>query len=147
MAGVSEATYWAQVRNALAPFGMLRRIENALELGTPDVAYCLRRQPTAPAFAGWVELKVFPRLPQRDPVRIPHLTREQVRWGEEWVAAGGHSWLLLKAAQHHLLLYPPVPRRLFDGMLDSTALIQGATVAAEGRFPAGRILKALTTGW
>lgn len=144
---MSEARYWSDhVRPALAPFGRLVRVENAADLGTPDVAYCLRTAPGAPAAAGWIELKHLPAAPTRaaTPLRIPHLTVDQVRWGEEWTAAGGRCWFLLRAGTEHFLTQPPWPRAIYRGEVTAAALADVAAVYAVGRFPAGRVLKALT---
>lgn len=143
---MNEAAYWSRVvRPALAPFGKLTRIENLIEIGTPDVAYCLRQTPLSTAHAGWLELKVLSALPARrsTPVRIDHLTVDQVRWGESWAAAGGRCWLLLGAGDRHILLAPPWPRRIYQGQATVPELVQGAAVWGIGRFPAGKILKAL----
>ena len=48
---MTERALWRTVRTALAPYGSLVRIENKVELGTPDVLYCLR------GVTGLLELK------------------------------------------------------------------------------------------
>ena len=144
---MSESGYWGDhVRPALAPFGVLTRIENAVDLGTPDVAYCLRLKPLVPAVAGWIELKVLENLPARGstPVRIDHLTWEQVRWGEMWVEAGGLAWMLLRAGDRHILMKPPWPRRIFKGEVTAPDLVNGADAFGIGKFPKGKVLKCLT---
>jgi hypothetical protein len=144
---MSEAAYWNDiVRPHLSPFGILKRVENAIDVGTPDVSYCLRQSASTRAATGWLELKHIDALPARSAtsVRIDHLTLEQVLWGEAWVGAGGRCWMLLRAGGYHMLLKPPVPRYIFSGVLNAAELMRSAEVCAARKFPAGRILKALT---
>lgn len=144
---MTEAAYWKIVHERLSPFGVLRRIENRLELGTPDFAYCLKRPNTlsVPA-SGWIELKHIDAWPARatTAISIPHLTLEQVMWMEEWDKAGGRVWLLMRVRQDHLLLSPLLVRTVHQGGVTRGVLTERASVHGAGRFPLREILACLT---
>jgi hypothetical protein len=140
-----ESNLWNALRPRLAPFGDLRRIENSVEKGTPDVLYCLRRNPLSCGISGLVELKTLDSLPERGgPVRVPKLTDEQVTWAEDWHVAGGRAGLLLRAGNAYVALPPPQMRPLYDGLLTVQALRLGAAVFAVGPMPVAALLKWLT---
>jgi len=137
MAG--EANLRAAVKRALSPYGVVKRVENAADVGTPDVAYCLKGR------AGWLELKHLPAWPVRPatPVRIAHLRPEQVLWLEAWCAAGGAAFLLLQVATTYLLLTAGAARRLYRRELTATELRAAALVGGERVFPTEEILRCL----
>jgi len=143
---LTESQYWHDhVRPKLSGFGKLVRIENAAQLGTPDVAYCLRFGLTEPAAAGWIELKHLDSAPKRGgTIKIDHLTIEQVQFMEGWTAAGGRAWLLIRIDSYHLLLRASSARPLFRGERTLTGLLDEAAVWSNSAFPAGRILRELT---
>src|SRR5579863_9635998 len=102
---MTESTQvWAVARRYLAPYGFLARIESRIELGVPDVHYVLR------GIVGWWESKLF-EIEGRAP---SHLTREQVMWGETYVAAGGRWHLLGRAGPVWLLYDAFAARSLFE---------------------------------
>lgn len=70
---IREASAYGAMRAALAPYGVLERVENRLSAGTPDLAYALL------GVTGWVELKVD----------LGSLALEQVLFAERWAAPIG----------------------------------------------------------
>lgn len=83
-----ETNAWAAAREALAPFGMLHRIENRLGAGTPDVLYCLM------SVTGLIETKAT----------LESLTLEQVLFAEMWRDSGGLVHALLRTDRMWFLL-------------------------------------------
>lgn len=67
----------------------IRRIENSLEIGTPDMYFCNERH------SGWIESKQF-KLPVRDttPVHVP-FRQGQYNWLIEHYTRGGLSILAI----------------------------------------------------
>lgn len=109
------------------PALVYKRIENRVDLGTPDVAYCLL------GVSGWVEEKLFPTSG-----RCPgHLTQEQVMWGEEWSRAGGLWWLVGRRGAEWVAYSAIGARMLLDGRENAPALID------TGAFPRARMLALL----
>jgi hypothetical protein len=76
-----ESNAWTAARGALAPFGVLGRVENAVAVGFPDVVYCIM------GVSGLLEMKAT----------VASLTAEQVAFGARWVASGGIWHMLLRA--------------------------------------------------
>lgn len=144
---MTERAYWIDhVRPGLEPFGKLQRIENAVDKGTPDVAYCLKRAANdARACAGWIELKYLPQLPanRHTPVILDKLTIDQVLFLEGWTKAGGLAFLLLRADDHHILMNAELARAVFRRGVTAPDLVDRAMVCQTGRFPVGRILSCL----
>lgn len=130
----------------MRPFGRSRRVENLIDLGTPDVAYTLRRLPVLPAVSGWLELKYISALPKRSntPVRVGHLTLDQVNWIESEHAAGGRAWLLLQAGLVYMLLSALQVRRLYGGYPCNELLDDTWTPEDAAGFPTKRVLTCLT---
>jgi hypothetical protein len=142
-----EAAYWPTVRDHLSPFGVVRRIENGVGGGDGDVIYCLTRpKPGSTAATGFIELKSLPAYPAKrsTPIRPPHLSKDQVLFAEEWAAAGGRAWLLLRAPPWTMLFDVPAIRMLYQGEVAAMDGPAVARVAAMGRFPTGPIFKCLT---
>lgn len=142
-----EADLWRAVRDNLGPFGRLRRLENRIATGDADVAYVLTRpKPGSLAATGFLELKKIDAYPARrsTPIRIPHLTKEQVLSAEDWAEAGGRAWMLLKAPPWFLLFDAPGIRGVYDLAVTAADGPAVAKVAAMGRFPTGPLLKELT---
>ena len=81
---------------------MLRRIENGLESGWPDV-YGIKN-----GVSVWVELKA-PEEPKRSTTRLMsgnhELSREQRNWHMEHCQAGGNSWILIETDQQAMLVH------------------------------------------
>lgn len=141
-----ENALWKVVADNLSPFGMLRRVENAIDSGEGDVAYVLRRPKdgSAPS-SGWLELKAIDRFPARPstPLRVDHLTVEQVLFAEAWARAGGKAFMLLRAAPWHLLFDPAGIRGVFEREVTAADAPAVAVAAGTRPFPTGRILRCL----
>ena len=77
------------------------RIENGVEVGTPDVYYAVS------GHGGWVELKhvhEYPRMPTT-PIRFKRFTLEQVDTIETFGQSCGWSWVLIQIELHHYLFH------------------------------------------
>jgi len=147
---MSEDALRSYVREALGPWGVLHRVENAVDVGTPDLAYVLRAgiQKSAPVASGWIELKHATRWPARPttPLVIEHLTLDQVLFAERWARAGGWCWALLQVGREYLLLDPPTLRGLFERRFRGRDIEAAATAVGPTRLPVGTVLRALTGG-
>ena len=139
---MTEAALWTTTRGALSPYGRLVRVENPATPGTPDVYYSFpggRR--------GWIELKHLDEWPARfdTPIRIPHLTLDQVMWMEEEVRMGGRAFLLLQVEQCYMLVLPKHARLIFDCQMVKEDVLDRALIAARGQFPALGVVQLLRT--
>lgn len=142
---MSERDLWDTAKNGLSPFGLLLRVENSCEKGTFDVCYLLRRYPKVAPVSGWLELKYVPKLPAKGTtVRIDHLTKDQVLFGEAWRNAGGRAWMLLQIENHYLLLTVSSMRAIYEGGLDGPSLLRTAYVHRHRSLPVAEIVKCLT---
>lgn len=144
---MTEQMFWHQtVKPNLSPFGMVRRIENGTEKGTPDVIACLRRRPYAPAFTSWIELKMSYEWPVRSSttVKFNHYELDQILWLECWAAAGGLCCLLVQVATDYMLIPPSKARPLYYGMTKAE-ILAAADIHGERSFPTGAVIKWLTT--
>ena len=150
---MTESALWATVRDALSPFGILHRVENSCPpTGMPDVFYSLRHPRTGAVGTGWIELKHIAAWPARTETRvhIPSLTIDQVRWQEEWSAAGVRVTMILRTPSgFHMLPAGPLWRALLaeNGVIrdDLFSIISGVATVGLGRFPKGAILSCLTS--
>lgn len=133
-----EANLWATVRRNLLPHGRLLRIESPLtEPGVPDVCYCVG------GHAGWLELKEVAAWPARDttPLRVPHLTLEQVLFAESWHDASGACHTLLQVDRDYLLLDAAGTRAVYERTVTRTELIgELAVVYGRQTFPTTEVL-------
>lgn len=144
---MSESLFWRNyVKRYLSSFGVLKRIENLIEIGMPDVVYCLRSTlGDGPAVSGWIELKYAHEWPKRESTefRFPHLTKEQVLWLEEWSRIGGKACVMARVGRDFFLVPGSHCRILRDGVRREE-LKERAPVFASKIFPTGRMLKWLT---
>lgn len=87
---------WGRVRKALKGLDPVR-VENRVELGTPDVNYV----------EGWLELKWQRKAPKRGGIlRLDHeFMLEQRVWAIRRHHAGGRCFLFLKIQNEWLLFY------------------------------------------
>lgn len=88
---------WGRVKKALWDWDPTR-IENKLELGTPDINL---------AMGQWIELKWVRKMP-KNPDRIfeiSHYTEYQKTWALRRHHVGGKVFLLLKISSEWLLFY------------------------------------------
>jgi hypothetical protein len=141
---MSEAALWRVLKDELAIFGSLRRIENSADKGTPDVAYCLRVPSWPRPTSGWCELKHMDAWPAREitPLTLPELTLDQVLWHESWARAGGAVCLILRVGKgsraEFLRLDPALvksayERRLTKGSLRSVCANRGHRTVGKDR--------------
>lgn len=75
-----EQGMWKYLRKRLLAWGHFVRVENDVEVGMPDVNFCIDGR------EGWLELKVWPR----------ELERTQVVWALQRTAARGYVRVLVK---------------------------------------------------
>ncbi len=126
-----ESSLWANFRAALPVSAHAVRIENSVELGTPDVDLCLaaRRglysvvdvvlyglscvpgreyeqyRDSFTGWEGWVELKVQVAPKRKSTTfRCDHFTMEQRQWLVRRTRAGGNAYLLMQVDQGYLWL-------------------------------------------
>ena len=137
---MTESSLWSTARRHFAPYGRLKRIENRADNGTPDVYYSFpggRR--------GWIELKHLDRWPARPgtPIRIDHLTLDQVLWLEEEARMGGRAFLLLQVDRTYILLQAWHARLIYEGEMTQDKLRKMALVCEDGAFPALEIIQFL----
>jgi hypothetical protein len=153
-----ESQLWTVVRRTLLPYGILKRIENILEDGTPDVAYTLR------GVDGWLELKDLDAWPAREGtvVRLDHYTAAQRLWHRQWRGVGGRCHVLARVRGHGVeygddldILRVRTDDELFLFDADESAVALGvswtrenwtqhAVWSATGRFDGRALLGALT---
>jgi len=140
---VSEDALWLKARRELSPWGCLHRVENAADLGTPDVAYALRVQ--GAAGSGWIELKHVEAWPKKlhTPFSIPKLTHDQVAFARSWAAAGGQAWTLVQVGRGYWLLDPSTIAAVYDGAITAPGIRRVAAAGSDVRFPLGDVLRAL----
>jgi hypothetical protein len=143
---MSEANLWTTMRGAMSPYGKLKRIENSIDKGTPDVTYLFRRYPKVPPVMGWVELKYLDGWPDSDRTKVvvKKLTKDQVDFIADWDAAGGRAYVLIQVGRDYALLDAGTTGALYRRALTRLDLVGRAAVFAVGRFPATELVKALT---
>lgn len=117
-----ESHAWAVARDALAPFGVLHRVENPILIGFPDVVYCLI------GCSGMIESKAT----------VGTLKLEQVLFAENWAAAGGLVFTLLRADAIWFLYDAVGTRRLYEKVSEPEPLVR-----APGPFPLKEMLRHL----
>ena len=93
-----ESSLWVAFRQALPADCHAVRIENVVEVGTPDVNICL-------TVDYWIELKVQ-EAPKRRKTKfkIEHFTMEQRQWLVDRCRAGGNAFLLVQVGFIYLWL-------------------------------------------
>ena len=139
-----ETLFWRNVvRPRLIHFGVLHRIENVAEVGTPDVAYCLHRGDRK-GVSGFIELKHAHEWPTRENTifRFKHYTVDQADWIEEWGRIG-RSCVLAQVATEFLLVPSKHCRELQRGV-NRRRFYEIADVRSDDVFPTGRIVRWLT---
>ena len=143
---MSEADLWTRTRDKLGPFGLLKRVENRVEVGTPDAHYLLRRKPGGRVTAVWLELKHESAWPRHagTPVCFEILTLEQVQWHQDYAELGGRVYTLAQVDRTILLLDARTTADVYWGRLTRRALEARALVVDAERYPTGRLIKCLT---
>lgn len=111
---MSERALWEYLRPRLNCFGRSVRVENAIDVGTPDVCYRLSID-GSPVVTGWLELKHVDTWPARaaTPVHVRSLTIDQVIWHESWWP--GACFVLLQVDRSYFLMSGGEIRGLYDG--------------------------------
>lgn len=137
--------YNSIVRPRLGRFGILRRIENRIGEGTPDVLYTLRRRAALPAATGFIELKKAEHWPtgKGTPLRFNHFSVGQVAWMEEWASHGGRVCVLAQVEDDYLLVPPEGLRRAQAGV-PRTEFVGMCAVVGRGVFPTAEVVRWLT---
>jgi hypothetical protein len=144
---MSEVDFWRGIiRPKLSMFGVLHRIENVVELGTPDVTYTLRANTTSPAVSGWIELKHANAWPARPDTkfRFSRYTPDQAGWLYEWDRVGGKACVMALVGTTFFLVPGYYAHDLQRGATRDT-IKQLAAVWDDAQFPTGRMVKWLTT--
>lgn len=107
------------------------QVENgAVGPGTPDTYVRVR------GTAAWIEVK-YAKAPARPttPVRLRHLTTQQVGWHAAEIRAGGRVWLLLQLSRDYLLLHPKHGPGLRRGAYTAPQLAERAERVWKGALP------------
>lgn len=142
---MTESLLWSgSVRPQMISFGQLKRIEDLIEKGTPDVIYCLRWLDER-AVMGWLELKKLKSWPTGEDtiIRLPHLSPEQVAFHERWGRAGAPCFLLAQVVTDFYLFRWDVLRRIQAG-LNREGFHDLACARGYNKFPTRDILRCLT---
>lgn len=98
-----EQRLWDRMRGALGNRLRLERIENIVNVGTPDVL-SLASGTVVP-----VELKAVECYPAREATRVlgdKGLSRDQRNWHHSWRAHGGFSVILVGVGSYDLYAIP-----------------------------------------
>lgn len=105
-----ESNLWTLFKEAMPSSWHAVRIENCVEIGTPDVNLCVPygQEEGCGDGAGtgrgyWIELKVQ-EAPKRAKTlfKCEHFTMEQRQWLVDRCRAGGRAYLLLQAGSSYL---------------------------------------------
>ena len=94
-----ESQFWKQLNLGMKPFWRVRRIENSLMAGTPDVYFTM----VANGYGGWIELKHIKRKPRTGLFKISHFTKEQRLFFHIHGSIGGNIWLFLKMEKEYFV--------------------------------------------
>lgn len=141
---MTERTFYQTIiRPKLSSFGMVRRIENVLENGMPDVVVCLQRAKGGPGISSFIELKWAPRWPTRTPLRFAHYTPDQDAWLASWASVGGRCCVIAQVGQDFFLIEGKRCGVLRQPMTRSQ-FIANAAVHGETAFPTGKMVLWLT---
>lgn len=140
-----ETIFWRDtVRPSLVDFGFLHRIENAVDVGTPDVSACLHRGDLRYR-SSWIELKHAHEWPKRERTsfRFKHFTVDQANFLHDWDSYGQKACVLAQVADEYLLVPGCHAKELQCGVTRAQ-FYKIAAVHGQYRFPVGRILRWLT---
>lgn len=143
---MSEDALWARTREHLGPLGLLKRVENPIDPGTPDVCYLLSRYPKVAPVCGWLELKHVPEWPKRPGTvfKIDSLTLDQVNWQTNWALAGGRVATLMQVGYDLLVMDFRLLAQVFGGAHTRSSLLASAPLVAPRTFPTAELVKWLT---
>lgn len=96
---MSESALWQKLKACSEHLAHIVRIENALELGTPDVNGCRN------SVDFWIELKYVEKWPKL--LYIEHFTEKQKTWLVDRGRHGGNAFLLVHVGKDFLLFNWP----------------------------------------
>lgn len=137
-----ESQLWQHVKRVLtkaaADLLYLRRVENPLNDGHPDVEYLYQ------GAAGVIELKQREAWPKRPTtkVRLPHYTSAQREELRARYMAGGHAFVLLQVAEEYILVR--MPKALLVGLVTREDLYRLAVRRWSGQIDGCELLEELT---
>lgn len=139
---MSERDLWQKMKKELAPYLLLKRVENAVEAGMPDVC-CLARLTGA---VSWIELKHVTAFPKKlsTSIALKKLTQQQVTWLKEWREAKGRTWLLVQVADAYFIFDGRLAQQLRDGR-SGKWWESHATTWDAGSFPKIEVLRCLSS--
>lgn len=140
---MAERELWNDLKDKLSAYGKLKRVENSCDKGTPDVSYLIRRYARVDPTAGWLELKWEPGWPAKGPLKIHSLTKDQVLWQEDWFAGGGKVFTLIRIGKEHLLVDPPLLRRVYERDIDAHTL-RGLATGWDGPYHPTELIRCIT---
>lgn len=142
-----ETIFWRDtVRPALRDFGTLHRIENAVEVGMPDVVACLSRG-DGKWCSSWIELKRAWEWPVREKTifRFKHYTVDQANFLNDWNLKRQRTCLLAQINDEYLLVSGKHAQELQRGVTRDR-FYKIASVHGQYKFPTARVLMWLTDG-
>ena len=101
-----ESSLWATFKGVLPVDAHAVRVENSVEVGTPDVNLCIQyAEPPCTGQDFWIELKVQdPPKRKTTKFRCEHFTMEQRQWLAKRIQAGGKAYLLMQASNQYLFI-------------------------------------------
>ena len=105
---MAESSLWKYLRKNMQGYGHWIRVENAVELGTPDVNGCCQYQ--GKSIDVWIELKAIDEWPKRATTRVKlkRFTDEQKQWLIDRRKAGGKAFLFIRVGREYFLFKPGI---------------------------------------
>ena len=121
---MSESNMWKALKPLFESKGFdAHRIENKIELGTPDVNY----------LHGWIELKYKSKWPVRGGIlKVEHFTELQRRWLDRRQKCGGRAFVLLKVNKEWILFEGSTGAKTL-GYLQKDALLEQALICTTNK--------------
>jgi hypothetical protein len=118
----------------------LERVENRVNVGTPDVNYAL----LAGRGEGWIELKHLDAWPARAEtiVRLDHVTTQQRNWWRERARAGGNVFVMLRVGHTYAVFRGEVAADVL-GTSTAAELQSRASLWHTGEFPTAQLFTLL----
>jgi hypothetical protein len=97
--GILEKNLWKRLKKGIKELDKKAHFERQEDYlnHSPDVDYCIK------GVCGKIELKVMNSWPQKGPLRIKHLTIQQINWHRAYAKSGGKSFFLLQVGKDFFL--------------------------------------------
>jgi hypothetical protein len=135
----SESAFWDTLRDLIGKEGHVKRCENYVGPGTPDVNYCIR------GVERWIELKEVDGWPKRLDTKfdIEHFTSDQRIWHRRRWAAGGISYVFVQIGRDYFL-FSGLWAAKYIGTMDSLHTANGALAVWRGSMNKTELLGWLT---